>query len=483
MGKLNFKVNHIEVKGIKKRWIVNSLGMVVGIFTLLIICFSFLLYGYFFNSIQENLIGRSTEVDRVFKNCIEGDNKSFTYNALKFLEDYNDTSSVQLSIFDENDEILLTSMGFLPSDEETPQDYWKAKNSNEGIGVWKGKSLTGEKIMAVSKCVYDSNGGYLGAVRYIVSLEPLFLRTMIGVTVLIILEVLVAIFMTMSSTYFINSIINPISDICSKSKLIAQGDFNTRIEKKYDDEIGELSDTINYMAKELKESEKLKNDFISSVSHELRTPLTAIKGWAETMQICDSDPTTVKRGLDTIVREAGRLSWIVENMLDFSSINEKRVNLVKEKVDILAELGEAVYMFKNRAENEKKTLIYNEPKMISTVMGDRNRLKQIFINILDNALKYTSEGGGISVSVSEKDKKANIQVTDNGCGIPIEHLPNVTKKFYKANYLQKGSGIGLAIVEELVNLHGGELNIISEEGFGTTVNVSLPIWEDPDLQN
>jgi len=155
------------------------------------------------------------------------------------------------------------------------------------------------------------------------------------------------------------------------------------------------------------------------------------------MQICDSDSNTIKRGLDTIVREAGRLSWIVENMLDFSSIKEKRVNLVKEKIDILAELGEAVYMFKNRAENEKKTLIYNEPKMISAIIGDRNRLKQIFINILDNALKYTSEDGGVSVSVSERDKKVIIQVTDNGCGIPIEHLPNVTKKFYKANYLQK----------------------------------------------
>ena len=229
------------------------------------------------------------------------------------------------------------------------------------------------------------------------------------------------------------------------------------------------------MAEELDNSEKIKNEFISSVSHELRTPLTAIKGWAETMQICDSDPETMKRGLDTIVKEAGRLSWIVEGLLDFSSIKEKRIKLVKEKIDILAELGEAVYMFKERAANEEKTLIYNEPKVIPAVIGDRNRLRQVFINIIDNALKYTSSGGGISVDAGVKDDMVYISVTDNGCGIPAEHLPNVTKKFYKANYLKRGSGIGLAIVDEIVALHDGSLQIISEEGFGTTGIVNIPV--------
>jgi len=167
---------------------------------------------------------------------------------------------MQVMIFDENDEILLTSVGFLPVEGETYQDYWQAKSSYEGIGIWKGRNLAGEKIIAVSRCVYDEEGGYLGAIRYVVSMEPLFFRAILGLIVLIIIETLVAVLLTMASTYFINSIINPISDICNKSKLIAQGEFDTRIEKKYDDEIGELSDTINYMAKELKESEKLKNE-------------------------------------------------------------------------------------------------------------------------------------------------------------------------------------------------------------------------------
>ena len=141
-------------------------------------------------------------------------------------------------------------------------------------------------------------------------------------------------------------------------------------------------------------------------------------------------------------------------------------------------------MFKERAVNEEKTLIYNEPKMLPPIMGDKNRLRQVFINIIDNALKYTSAGGGVSVSAGINGDMVYVSVTDNGCGIPKEHLPNVTKKFYKANYLKKGSGIGLAIVDEIVALHGGSLNIISEEGFGTTVTVSFPtILNDTNTEN
>ena len=300
------------------------------------------------------------------------------------------------------------------------------------------------------------------------------------VAVLFFFSLLCIAFIVISGNHFIKSIINPIGEVCSKAKLIAQGDFHIKISKKYDDELGELIDTVNYVAEELGNSEKIKNEFISSVSHELRTPLTAIKGWAETMQLCDvkSDSSTIKKGLNTIVKEAARLSWIVDELLDFSSIKEKRINLVKEKIDILAELAEAVYMFKERAENEKKSLIYNEPKILPPVLGDKNRLRQVFINIIDNALKYTSEEGGVSVTAGVNSNMVYVSVTDNGCGIPAVHLPNVTKKFYKANYLKRGSGIGLAVVDEIVTLHGGNLDIISEEGFGTTVTVSFPIMQE-----
>lgn len=471
------------IKGIQKRWLFNSLGFTVGIFMVLIISFALIVRGYFYSGIRQAVCSRANELYSVFKGYSAQTDVKFLDISKMYVESFSDDDIMELMIFDEHDNIIISSSGFLPQIKEPKPDYYQAKTSESGFGIWEGKSTVGEKLMAVTRCLYDNSGQYVGAVRYIVSMEEANSRIISGTVILLAIGVLVVIFMIISGMYFIKSIVKPLSEICSKAKMIARGDFSIKIEKKYDDEIGELGDTINYMAEELDASEKMKNEFISSVSHELRTPLTAIKGWAETMQICDSEPDTMKRGLDTIIKESERLSWIVEGLLDFSSIKEKRIKLIKEKIDILAELGEAVYMFKERAQKEKKTLIYTEPKMISPVMGDRNRLRQVFINIIDNALKYTYEGGGISVSVCEKDGGIHISVTDNGCGIPAEHLPNVTKKFYKANYLKQGSGIGLAIVDEIISLHGGNLDIISEEGFGTTVTVTLPVFSGKDKKN
>lgn len=462
-------------KGIKKRWILNSLGFTVSIFTVLVVSFALVVRGYFYSGIKQTIRGRTNELYNILNgHSIDKDFK-FVDIAKVYVENFSDDKIMELMVFDKERDVIITSSGFLPEYDEIMPDFDKALTDSQNIGMWEGRSSTGERLMAVTKCIYNDNGNFWGAVRYVVSMEEANYRIILGTLIILFVEIIVVVFMVISGMYFIKSIVRPVSEICEQAKLIAQGDFHIKIEKKYDDEIGELTDTINYMAEELDNSEKIKNEFISSVSHELRTPLTAIKGWAETMQICDSDPDTMKRGLDTIVKEAGRLSWIVEGLLDFSSIKEKRIKLVKEKIDILAELGEAVYMFKERAVNEEKTLIYNEPKVIPAVIGDRNRLRQVFINIIDNALKYTSSGGGISVDAGVKDNMVYISVTDNGCGIPAEHLPNVTKKFYKANYLKRGSGIGLAIVDEIVSLHDGNLKIISEEGFGTTVIVNIPV--------
>lgn len=472
----------MTIKGIKRRWIFNSLVFTIGIFTVLVAAFALIIRGYFYSGIKQTLKGRTNELYSMFKSYSIQTETSFSDMAKEYVKNFSDADIMELMIFDENNDVIITSMGFLPDCSEIRPDYEQARSSQNGFGIWEGKSFSGEKLISVTRCIYDRNNKYMGAIRYVASVENANSRIILGMLILLVLCSVVIVFMIFSGTQFIKSIVTPVSEICLKAQMIARGDFHIKIDKKYDDEIGELSDTINYMAEELDASEKLKNEFISSVSHELRTPLTAIKGWAETMQICDSDPVTMKRGLDTIVKEAARLSWIVESLLDFSSIRDKRINLIKEKIDILAELGEAVYMFKERAANEKKTLIYTEPKMLPPVMGDKNRLRQVFINIIDNALKYTSEGGAISVSAGVNGNMVYVSVTDNGCGISAEHLPNVTKKFYKANYMKQGSGIGLAIVDEIVALHGGTLNIISEEGFGTTVTVNFPSFSDETLQ-
>ena len=475
----------MDIKGIRKRWLVNVLAITIAAFLFVMVGFSLIIRSYFYSGIKQMVLSKAGEISNVYAKVDDDFGKNFETIAKNYVEEFSQKDLMEVMIFNENNEVIISSSGFLPNYSDITPDYEMARNSEEEIGFWEGKSVFGESTMAATKCIYDGKGNYVGAVRCVVSLEKANKKIATGITILLFISLFCVVFMVISGAYFIKSITDPINEICSKAKLIAQGDFLVKISKKYDDEIGELCDTVNYMAEELDNSEKIKNEFISSVSHELRTPLTAIKGWAETMQICDveSDLSTIKKGLNTIVKEAARLSWIVDELLDFSSIKEKRINLIKEKIDILAELGEAVYMFKDRAQNEKKSLMYNEPKILPPILGDKNRIRQVFINIIDNALKYTSEGGGVSVTAGVSGDMVYVSVTDNGCGIPAEHLPNVTKKFYKANYLKRGSGIGLAVVDEIVTLHGGNLDIISEEDFGTTVTVSFPILSVEDEES
>ena len=153
--------------------------------------------------------------------------------------------------------------------------------------------------------------------------------------------------------------------------------LDARIQKKHNDEIGELCDTINEMAIELGELSANENDFISSVSHELRTPLTAIKGWAETMQSGEIDRGTFDKGMGVIIRESERLSGIVEELLDFSRMQSGRMTLMMDRIDILAELGETVYMFSDRAKAEHKFYCTKNLQCYLLFWGDINRLRQV----------------------------------------------------------------------------------------------------------
>ena len=244
--------------------------------------------------------------------------------------------------------------------------------------------------------------------------------------------------------------------------------------KKNDDEIGELCDVINYMADELSNTESMKNDFISSVSHELRTPLTAIKGWSETLTEMTDDPETIKKGMKVIGNETERLSQMVEELLDFSRIQNGRFTLTKTTMDILAELGEAVLIYTERAKRENIEIVYNEPEMLPFVFGDKNRLRQVFINIIDNAIKYSENGGIVYIEAIQADSKIEISISDTGCGISPTDLPKIKTKFFKANHTRQGSGIGLAVANEIVTMHGGTLDVMSEQGVGTTVVITLP---------
>ncbi len=472
-------------KGVSRRWMVNTTGVVFFILVVSITTLSLMVQSSTYNGIELSLAGRADELlNWLFINAGQSSSSSFSGIVRDYIEDFQDKNNMEIMALDQNGRVFITSTGFEPDQDQKMPDYEAALRSSSGAGKWVGHLDTGEKAMAITRVVRDENGGLVGSVRYLVSMERADQQISVVILILVAAGLFIMLLLTLSGAYFIRSIVVPVRQLSQSARQIAQGDFGVRIEKAKDDEIGQLVDAINDMAGELGAAEQLKNDFISSVSHELRTPLTAIKGWAETLQE-GAGPETTAKGMNVIIRESERLSGLVEELLDFSRLQNGRLRLIVSRLDILSELDEAVYMFTDRARTEHKQLHYEETTALPPVYGDVDRLRQVFVNIIDNALKYTSPGGTITVSSREDSGWVRVSIRDTGCGIPAEHLPNVKKKFYKANQLVRGSGIGLAVADEIARLHGGSLDIQSQEGVGTTVTFSLPtcshLETDPQL--
>ena len=335
--------------------------------------------------------------------------------------------------------------------------------------------------MAVSFPISDISEEY-SAIRVVTSLETIdntIAAFVLGVTVV---AIAVLLLLGLSDLYFVGSILRPIREINSNTEKFALGDFSARINQESEDEIGELCAGINHMADELSAAEAMKNEFISSVSHELRTPLTAIKGWAETLtdmaadENTEADPEMMQKGLHIIVGETARLSDMVEELLDFSRMQNGHFTLQMDTMDILAELGDAVLIYMERAKKDRIRVIYEEPEMLPFVYGDKNRIRQVFINIIDNAIKYSDADGLVQISAeaAEDNSAVRIVVQDHGCGIKASDLGKVKTKFYKPNHTRRGSGIGLAVADEIVAMHNGTMDNDSEEGVGTTVTITLP---------
>ena len=461
-------------KGITRRWMINGFAVIVGFLVVVEIAFMVAVRTYYYQNVENALESRARQYT-VPLSSAEGALDPEVW-ARDFVSLFNDKDKMELQVLDAAGNVLVSSSGFEPVQDPSFQDFEKALESPDGEGVWWGRSLTREKVMALTTLVRDADGELQGGVRYLVSLTMIDRQIWILIAVMLLFGVVIVFFVALSSSYFISSIVNPVTEIGRAARRIALGEYDFRIEKKYDDEIGELCDTLNYMAGEISTAERMKNDFISSVSHELRTPLTAIKGWSETMrQAGPEDTELLEKGLDVIAGEAERLSGIVEELLDFSRMQGGHLSMKFGRMDVIAELEEAVFLFRDKAEKSGLTLQYIDPPAMPAVLGDKDRLKQVFINVLDNAIKYSNPGGKVRVEAADMGGHVQVVISDTGVGIPKEDLPNIKAKFYKANKTRPGSGIGLALADEIIRRHKGRLEIESEEGGGTTVIITLPV--------
>lgn len=459
-------------RSISARWMINTLSVAAVLLVVANIIIYYFTKQYYYGSAESYVVSEANASQTILARLYEDLSSNFSSEVRNIVENFNKKDQMELMSINKDGEVSLSSSGFSPDKEYYMPDYEKALQSEDGVGVYLGRD-GGKNILAVTTIIAKPTSNY-SALRYVTSLE--LIDNQIGSVMLVslIVSAFILLVVALTGVYFVKSICVPLARIGGTAKKLAKGDFSERIPVTSSDEIGQLSSAFNEMANELENSEQIKNDFISSVSHELRTPLTAIKGWSETLE-SGYDPESFQKGMKVITGETKRLEQMVEDLLDFSRIQSGHFSLQFTTIDVIAELEDALLIYNDKAKKENIHLSYNEPEFMCAVTGDKNRLRQVFINIIDNALKYTEPGGSIEVVAEKNDSAVIVSVSDTGVGIAPEDISKVKQKFYKANKTKHGSGIGLAVADEIVTRHGGTLDIESELGKGTTVTIILPL--------
>lgn len=469
------KVQHTP-GGLRGRWLMNSLSFIVVILAAVIIFVSVGVSQYYYTTIRNNLQGRVNTTAATFRNYWTSSYEQFYATASRYVVEYEFKDKLEVQFLNQYSHVILSTSGMSADSVPETGDVEKALTTYESAS-WIGEDpLSGERVMSCTAPLFTKNGDFIGGLRVVTSLA-IAERQIHQIILLSLLVGLVLVLMVLfSNRYFIKTILDPVVRINEIVKEITAGRYGMRLSKTYDDEIGQLCDNINYMSEEIARAERMKNDFISSLSHELRTPLTAIGGWSETLLAGGSeDPDELAQGLEIIHKEAKRLTGMVEDLMDYARIESGRMKLEIENFDVSMELYEAVYMYRNLLEKEGVKLDYNgDPKEDYFISGDRHRMKQVFLNVIDNAAKYGADGKKIKVTIIRRPSQVVVKVRDFGPGIPEAELPFVKEKFYKGSSKQRGSGIGLAVSDEIVKLHGGTLEIQSRPGEGTVVVITVP---------
>lgn len=471
--------------GITLRWLLNVFGIVFIVVIIVQVLLCIFIKNFYFSNVESEMAVSAETTAKYFERYVYPQYKDFTTCAQLLVEDFDKKDSMEIQVSNLNGKIVYSSSGFSIGDVAITPDVVSARTGTSAH--WTGRyAPSNERIISVSVPLYESSGEVCGTLRLISSIERVN-STLNTIYMIIILCGLCIVALTAGSgIYFIKSIVIPVGEINKIALEISKGNMTARIEtNKANDEIGELCNSINIMAEELSTAEKMKNDFISQISHELRTPITAIRGWSETI-LADSSKMdeTTKRGVEIINRETNRLSKMVEELLDMSRIQNGRIKLSAHPTDVLAEFEETVFMMSERAKSEQVNINYEGTDHLVMVMGDKDRLKQVFFNVIDNAIKHSNEGGRIEIRSDVKDDVLVLTIEDFGEGISREDLPHVKQMFYKGSSQKRGSGIGLGVSDEIVKLHGGTLDIESEIGIGTKVTIKLPvIKESEDEQN
>ena len=467
----------LHLEGLRKRVIKYYFIMIIITVALFEGLFMFYLQNYYYNSAKQSLISQANYTIDIYDG-IGMESTSFEDKISNIFEKgkVNSNTNFSIEFIDKNKNVILDKYGIKTNKRYEYEDVNNALNGSSNLTPYTYNIAgTKEHVMSISVPLRVNNQ-IEGVVRYSLSLRNIDNTIFKLVCFFIIAGIIILIIAFLLSLRFAESLIKPLKNLKQFANELAQGNYNIKLKKEqlHDDEIADLVKTFEHMAVEIDKSRKLKEEFISSVSHELRTPLTSIKGWSETLAYEGIGKEELDLGLGIIQDETERMISLVEDLLDFSRLSSDRIRLQIDMVDVRRLAKGVVTQLAVKAHEKNITLLTDfKTKEIFDIQGDKNRLRQVLINLVQNAIKFTAEGGYVVVIVSQGEEFTTFTVTDNGVGIKKENLAKVLDKFFQEDYNKSGSGLGLAISNEIVKLHGGKMIIESEKGVGTTITFTL----------
>ena len=477
MPEQNQKRKAVRVRSLRQRWILNSVVPVFALLALIVAGVSLGISNYYYQGMLDGLERQARAQSGAFVDYFMDQGfANYLQRANQAISDYADKERVEMQFLSSAGSIQASSTSNLTVGTRPGTDDIARAVEQNRICYFRGADpKTGEQILAVSHPL-TVNGKVVGVLRFVTSLRQATVQVRLSVLAVCVVAALCLLMVISSNLIFLNNVVEPVAVVTDAAKRISQGGYGYTVDNKYGGELGELVDNINDMSAKIGLNEKMRSEFVSSVSHELRTPLTAISGWGETLLADpDRDAVQLHRGLRIIVNESRRLSSMVEELLDFSKMEDGRFTLQLEEVDLQAEFEDAIFTYRELFRQEGIELRYEPGEaLLPPVSGDPERLKQVFCNVLDNAAKHGGAGRRIDASLTAEGTEQVIRVRDYGPGIPEAELPYVKQKFYKGSSKARGSGIGLAVCDEIVRLHGGTFDIGNAEGGGAVVTVRLP---------
>ena len=461
--------------GMRNRWMRTSMLAVGLVLLLVFVLFSVLVTSYYYTTVRTGLETKAQTSTDFFTNYINKTYAEFYDSAYRYTESFDDADKLELQFIDTDGRIVISSNGITAGTSPGTSDIGSAIQTGE-TSTFVGRSHANERIMSVSAPIMYSGSRVIGVMRYVTSLRLVNRQLLISILAAAAACMFVMLIVVLINMVFIRSVILPVNEITTVAKRIAEGSYGIQIEKTYGEEIGEMVSSINEMSMKIAQSERMQTEFISSVSHELRTPLTAITGWGETLLYNTEMDMETRKGVAIMLKESKRLSKMVEELLEFTRIEDGRFTLNVEQTDIAAELEDAIFAYRELLSQEQMEIVYEPPeKEIPMIPADPARLRQVFLNVFDNAAKYAKSGGSIDVSIDSDSSYVTIKIRDHGPGLPEDELENVKMKFYKgSNAKERGSGIGLAVCDEIIKYHGGTLKLSNAEGGGLLITIRLP---------